>query len=259
MIEPCPAPVGAAHGIITGVHVSAPSNDPRHPRPSSQGLVPAVIFDLDGTLIDTAWDVACALNPILRIHGLPVLDRAQAAALMGHGLRRFAEGAFGLHEKVPGENDLAAFIERYAREPVVHTRPYPDVHETLGQLSAEGWKLLVCTNKLERLATDILQRLDLLVHFDAVCGSDQTPAKKPDPRHLHATLARAGLTGHPAVMVGDFTTDLDAARAFGIPGVFARWGYGPPELAARATAVASRFADLPALLSHLLDAAPEGN
>lgn len=226
---------------------------PRHPRFAD---TPVAIFDLDGTLIDTAWDVAEALNPTLRGHGLPTLDRVQAAALMGHGLRRFAEGAFALHARTAEERDIAAFVDRYAHHPVVHTQPYPGVRETLVQLASDGWKLLVCTNKLEHLATDILQRLDLLAHFDAICGSDRTPAKKPDPRHLQATLARAGLTDHPAVMVGDFTTDLEAARAFGIPGVFAHWGYGAPELAARATASAERFAELPTLLPQLLDAAP---
>jgi phosphoglycolate phosphatase len=233
--------------------VSPLADHPRHPRSAD---TPVAIFDLDGTLIDTAWDVAEALNPILREHGLPTLDRVQAAALMGHGLQRFAEGAFALHARTAEERDIAAFLERYALRPVVHTQPYPDVRESLSQLASEGWKLVVCTNKIERLARDILGRLELLAQFDAVCGGDRTPAKKPDPRHLQATLDRAGLSGHPAVMVGDFTTDLDAARGFGIPGVFARWGYGPPELAARATACAERFADLPVLLSRLLEPAP---
>ena len=234
--------------------MSRPTNPPRHPG-DAPARAPVAIFDLDGTLVDTARDVARALNPGLRARGLPALDAAQAAALMGHGLTRFAEGAFGRHGLTPGEDELAAFLERYTREPVVHTTPYPGVPETLALLAADGWKLVVCTNKLERLATAILDRLDLSAHFDSVCGSDAAPAKKPDPRHLEATLARAGLSGHPAVMVGDFSTDLDAARAFAIPGVFARWGYGPPALGARATDTAERFADLPELLARLVGAA----
>jgi len=232
--------------------VSRPADDSRKAHSHTDPRAPVAIFDLDGTLIDTAWDVALALNPGLREHALPALDPAQAAKLMGHGLHRFAEGAFGLHGRTPDENDIAAFIERYAREPVVHTRPYPGVHETLGRLAGDGWKLVVCTNKMERLARDILHRVDLLAHFGTVCGSDQAPAKKPDPRHLEATLDRAGLTGHSAVMIGDFTADLDAARAFGIPSIFACWGYGDPSLAADATAAAQRFADLPALLADLV-------
>jgi len=213
------------------------------------------IFDLDGTLVDTAWDVAEALNPTLHEHGLPTLDRAQAAALMGHGLHRFAAGAFALHARTAEPRDIAAFVDRYAHHPVVHTQLYPDVRETLAQLASAGWKLAVCTNKLERLATDILRRLDLLAPFATVCGSDRAPAKKPDPRHLEATLARAGLAGHAAVMIGDFSADLGAARAFGIPSIFACWGYGAPALAADATAAADHFRDLPALLATLVDAA----
>ena len=237
--------------------MSNTSDPSRRPVPLRDGRAPVAIFDLDGTLVDTAADVARALNPSLRERGLPELDQAQAPALMGHGLQRFAGGAFARHGLTPGEDDIAAFIERYASEPVVHTKPYPGVPETLARLSAGGWALVVCTNKMERLASDILDRLDLLAPFATVCGSDQAPAKKPDPRHLEATLARAGLASHPAVMIGDFSTDLDAARAFGIPSVFARWGYGPLELAARATAAVAGFADLPVVLSQLLDASPE--
>jgi len=234
--------------------VSHLADDPSKALSHTDPRAPVAIFDLDGTLIDTAWDVALALNPGLREHGLPELDPTQAAALMGHGLQRFAQGAFGRHGKSPTEEDVTAFIERYAREPVVHTRPYPGVHETLGRLANDGWKLVVCTNKMERLARDILHRVNLLGDFNTVCGSDQAPAKKPDPRHLEATLDRAGLVGHPAVMIGDFTADLGAARAFGIPSIFARWGYGDPSLAAQATRAAQQFRDLPALLTSLVPA-----
>lgn len=234
--------------------MSRPYDDTASTPPLAGQRAPVAIFDLDGTLIDTAADVGRALNPGLREHGLPELDAAQSASLMGHGLKRFAEGAFARHRHTPGEDDIAAFVARYADHPVVDTRPYPGVIETLETLAGQGWELLVCTNKLEWLASDILQRLDMLDRFGAVCGSDQTPAKKPDPSHLAATLARAGLSGHPAVMIGDFTTDLDAARAFGIPGVFTRWGYGPPALAARATVAAEHFGDLPTLLARLVGA-----
>lgn len=215
-------------------------------------LKPVAIFDLDGTLIDTAQDVGEALNPTLQEHGLPLLDPEQSARLMGHGLHRFAEGAFARHGLEVSEQDVAAFIKRYEARPVVHTQPYPDVPETLKVLAERGWSLLVCTNKLERLASDILQRVGLLEYFDTVCGSDAAPAKKPDPRHLEATLARAGKLDRPAVMIGDFVADLAAARDYGVPSVFACWGYGDQSLGDDATRTAQHFGDLPAILEGIL-------
>ena len=212
---------------------------------------PVAIFDLDGTLVDSAMDVAGAINPVLRRHGLPPLDRAQAAALMGNGLRRFAEGAFQQHGRAVEEADVAAFVESYEARPVVHSRLYPEVPETLRALANAGWRMVVCTNKAERLATTILQRLGILACFDAVCGSDTAPARKPDPRHLEAALARAGLLRHPAVMIGDYVADLAAARAYGVPSVFAGWGYGDAALGEDATCTAQRFAMLPTLLEGL--------
>lgn len=212
------------------------------------------IFDLDGTLADAVPDIAEAANGVLHIHGLAPLARREAEPLMGDGLRAFAQRAFALRGASAGEDDIALFIERYGHRPAALTRLYPGVRATLPRLVRDGWYLAVCSNKMERLARDILARLNILGHFDVVCGGDAVPFHKPDPRHLGETLARADLLHRPAVMIGDHRADVEAARAYGIPCIFAAWGYGTPDMAHGAAGIARTFDALPALLDAALPA-----
>ena len=214
--------------------------------------MPAAIFDLDGTLIDAVADIAAGANRRLRERGLAPLTDAEAASLLGEGLRTFAQRAFDLRGLKVSDDEVSAFMDEYIQAPVVHTRLYPHVPEVLQVLRDAGWRLAVCTNKAEAAAGRILEHFGLLGQFDVVCGGDAAPYRKPDPRHLRLTVERAGLGDRPAVMIGDNRVDVTVARAFGIPSVFAAWGYGTPDMGEGATAAAEDFSVLPELLPRVV-------
>ena len=218
--------------------------------PSSlrRGPMAAAIFDLDGTLIDAVADIAAGVNRRFEQRGLAPLTDGEAAALLGEGLRTFARRAFNLRGLQVLESEIGDFVTEYIEAPVVHTRLYPGALEALGTLRASGWRLAVCTNKAEVAAQRILEHFGLSGEFDAVCGGDVAPFRKPDPRHLQLTLDRARFDGQPVVMIGDNKVDVSMARGLGVPSVFAAWGYGTPEMAEGATAVAQTLRDLPGLL-----------
>lgn len=184
----------------------------------------AVVFDLDGTLIDSLPDIATAVNHVLAIRGLAVLPPAQVEGMIGDGAKVLLTRAFAVHDRVADEADMAVFMEYYTAHGTDETRPYPGMEEALATLRAAGHKLGVCTNKPEVAAREILAQLGLDVYFKVVIGGDSTPYRKPDGRHLAATLAALG--AQEAVMVGDHHNDIAAAAGCGIPAIFAAWGYG---------------------------------
>ncbi|MEW5714747.1 HAD hydrolase-like protein [Pseudomonas sp. SB113] len=186
----------------------------------------AIIFDLDGTLIDSAGDMTAQLNTILIERNLEPILVATTSLFLGDGMRSFARRAFCLR----GVNDMEAaidtFISRYEQTDHLMTKPYDGVIETLSALRDAGWKISVCTNKNELIAIDILKQTDLLRFMDVVCGGDSVSFKKPDPRHLSAVVALADYEKLSKIMIGDNWNDFEAARAYGIPFAFASWGYG---------------------------------
>ncbi len=210
------------------------------------------IFDLDGTIIDAAPDMAAGINGLLRARGLPPLQLEEATPLLGDGLRVFAARAFRLRRSEITEGEIAAFVDGYVQAPILETRLYPDVARTLGALREAGWRMVLCTNKVEVAACSILRELGVLPYFDAICGGDTVAFCKPDPRHIEQALARARLLHRPAVMVGDNRADVAAAQAYGMPSIFAAWGYGRPDMGRGATKVAGRFDELPGLMSAAL-------
>ncbi len=193
-----------------------------------------------------------ALNRLMARRGLAIFSRAETAAMVGDGLQRLVERACAARGRVADEQDVASFTADYARNGALATRPFPEVAETLGALRQAGWRLAICTNKLEELARQLLAAFRLAELFDAVGGGDSFPVRKPDPAHLLATLRASGGSPEHAVMVGDHRNDVLAARGAGLACVFAGWGYGTPEMAAEADAVATRFADLPDVAARLL-------
>ncbi len=213
---------------------------------------PVAIFDLDGTLIDAVQDIAAGVNRRLLERGLAPLTAAEAASFLGNGLRVFARRAFDLRQVPATETEISDCVQEYTRSAIVHTRLYPDVVETLDVLRQAGWHLAVCTNKVEAAAHAIMDQLGILHCFDVVCGGDTVARHKPDAQHLEQTISRGGFQGHPAVMIGDNRADVAAAQAYGIPCVFAGWGYGTAQMAQGAAAVAVRFRDLSALLPQAL-------
>jgi phosphoglycolate phosphatase len=218
---------------------------------------PLVVFDLDGTLVDTAPDLIDTLNLILRREGAAPVAFNEARLMIGGGARLMLER--GLKARgIPvrdGELDrlFDQFLDQYAAHIADRSRPFPGVEETLQGLKAENFLLAVCTNKLEWLTRQLLGALDLIGLFDFICGQDTFGAKKPDARVLRQTIASAGGTEDRAVMVGDSRHDIDVARAAGVPVIAVDFGYADVPVAQLGPdRVISRFSALPQAVGELI-------
>lgn len=205
----------------------------------------AVIFDLDGTLIDSAPDIAAVVNRVLAADGLAPHSLEAVRGMIGDGAKQLLERAFAAHGVRAEPRHLAAFLVDYNANPVVETVAYAGIPPVLAELREAGHPLGVCTNKPIGPALKILDALDLAAFFGTVVGGDSTPYKKPDPRHLAAALA--GLEVGEAVMIGDHDNDMLAAAGLGLPSIFATWGYGQTE----AVLTAHTPLDLPELIARL--------
>ncbi|MCW5749379.1 MAG: HAD-IIIA family hydrolase [Alphaproteobacteria bacterium] len=208
-----------------------------------------VVFDLDGTLIDSAEDVGAAVNRVLADHGLAPIDAATQRTLMGEGGRVRTRKAFALRGQELDDIALSArvrdFVRYYAENPIAHTTAYPGVPETLRRLDAAGVRLGVCTNKYEDSARDILARLGLMPPIADAAGADSFDVRKPHPGHILKLLARMGADPATALMVGDSIHDVAAARAAGLKVIAVSWGYTTvPARELGADTVIERFADL---------------
>jgi phosphoglycolate phosphatase len=190
---------------------------------------PIVVFDLDGTLADTAHDLVMTLNVILAEEGLPALPVSEARTLIGAGARALIDRGFESvgRELTPAhlERLYRDFLAFYADNLCIETRLYPGVPQALARLEADGFRLAVCTNKIERHSVRLLEALGIADRFAAICGRDSFPFVKPDPRHLTLTIAKAEASPGQAVMVGDSRSDIAAAKAAGIPVVAVSFGY----------------------------------
>jgi 2-phosphoglycolate phosphatase len=189
----------------------------------------------------------------MQARGLAGFTLAETAAMVGDGVARLVERACAARGRQADAADVAAYATDYATHAVVVSRPFPGVPDTLRLLAAEGWRLAVCTNKPVLPARALLRAFGLDGLICAVGGGDSFPVRKPDPRHMLATLAAAGGSPDQAVMVGDHANDVAASAGAGLPCIFAAWGYGPPAMAAGAAATAAAFAEVPALARALLD------
>jgi phosphoglycolate phosphatase len=189
----------------------------------------AIAFDLDGTLVDTAHDLIGTLNWLLAEEGHPPLPLAEARPFIGRGARWMIERGFQAADAplAPAEVQplFERFIDRYTGHIADESRPFPGCVAALEALKADGAKLVVCTNKLTGLSKALLDALDMSRLFDAVIGSDSTPAIKPDARHLETAIAAVGGATDRAIMVGDAATDAGAARAAGVPLILVSFGY----------------------------------
>lgn len=215
-----------------------------------------LVLDLDGTLVDSAPDLAAALNRLMAARDFAPFALPDVKDLIGDGVRALLDRAFAARGGMPDERALADYMADYAAHVAVATRPYPGTAATLERLADAGWRMAVCTNKPETLAHAILAATGLAGFFAAVGGGDSFSTRKPDPAHLRATLAMAGemaagAAGGAAVMVGDHRNDILAARAAGLPCIFALWGYGPRSMAEGANAVATAWEDIPSLADRL--------
>ncbi|MCJ2038015.1 phosphoglycolate phosphatase [Methylobacterium sp. J-059] len=217
------------------------------------------VFDLDGTLAETAGDLVGTLNVLLVREGLPELALEEAHDLIGAGAKALIRRGFEAagRELTPERHEVlfGDFLEHYGAHLCERSHLYPGVVEALDRLEAEGFRLAVCTNKVEGLAVDLLDQLGIGGRFAAICGRATFPYSKPDPRHITLTIARAGGDPERAVMVGDSRADIDAAKAAGIPVVAVTFGYtDTPVDQLGPDRVISHFSDLPGAVAELLSA-----
>ncbi|MDO8607443.1 MAG: phosphoglycolate phosphatase [Phaeospirillum sp.] len=216
----------------------------------------AVVFDLDGTLIDSAPDVAAALNRLLAEEGRRRLSLPEVQQLVGEGAGALIERAWTATGAPADRQAVAALIERYLvfyrAHPADHTIIYDGVPEELARLAGLGVKMGICTNKPHAMTLIVLDALGLSGRFDAVLGGDY-PRRKPDGQHIRETLRLMGADGLPALYVGDSRTDVLAARDAGLPVICVTYGYARmPVEQLGADRLIDRFGDLGCALAEML-------
>ncbi len=214
----------------------------------------AVVFDLDGTLVDTAPDLGRALNVLLAERGRPPISLDGIRRLVGEGAARLVERGFIASGGLPEDLTILTrrFVAIYSEGIARLSRPFPGVVDTLGLLRHAGIALGICTNKPDGLTRQLLDALDLAQYFSAIAGGD-VPARKPDARHLLGVLAELAAAPAGCLMVGDSANDVNVARNAHVPVVVVSYGYTttpPGELGA--DALIERFDELPTLLGLLV-------
>ncbi|HUB85935.1 MAG TPA: HAD-IA family hydrolase [Rhizomicrobium sp.] len=219
--------------------------------------LPALIFDLDGTLVDTAPDLLAAMNAVLVAQGRRTVDPETLRHMVGFGAASLIRQAMAATGEPVSEDRLPALVDDF----VVHYRehladesvPFPGVVETLAALQQDGAKMGVLTNKPHELALPLLSALGLSKFFGAIHGAGRFSYVKPDPRVFHHVVEElAGDANAPAVMIGDSTTDAKTAQAAAVPVILLSYGYTPdPVETLGADAVTDDFTQIPALARHL--------
>ena len=208
-----------------------------------------LVFDLDGTLVDTAPDLAAATNHVMSRIGLQSVAENNIRPFVGHGALAMIEGAAAAQGRSLSQTELydlfETFIMHYSANIAVHSRPYDGVIAALRDFKRDGAKLAVCTNKLESHARALLAELGMTDHFSAITGRDTLAMFKPDPGHLTATIALAGGTNLKAIMIGDSETDILTAKNAHIPVVAVDFGYSAePVSTFKPDVVISHYRDL---------------
>lgn len=214
----------------------------------------AVIFDLDGTLIDTAGDLAASMNHALTAAGLAPVPLARVRCLVGHGARAmlskgFAESGASPPSSAELEAHVSVFLDHYMAHIADTSRPFAGAIEAVEAMKADGATIAICTNKREAWARALIEALNLTHHFGAIVGADTTGLAKPDPRPVRYCMSQT--RARQAVFIGDSDTDIKAAEAAGIPCLAALFGYGPLDHCERADAVFSAYDEAPALVRRV--------
>jgi len=209
----------------------------------------AILFDLDGTLIDTAPDLAASMNFVLQQNGRREVPAADVRNMVGRGARVLIERGMAATGRPATERELDRlfdqFLAHYLDHIADHSVVFPSVEKTLKELREAGAVLAVCTNKPESASIKLLQEFDLDGYFSAIVGGDSLAVRKPDPGHILGTIEKMGGVATSAIMVGDSANDIDAAIAAGIPVIGVPFGYTPiPIHDLGANVVVEHFDDL---------------
>lgn len=217
---------------------------------------PLVVFDLDGTLVDTAPDLISALNHVMAREGLAPVPLESARKMIGQGARRLIERGLEADDRqmTPAEITRLTddFIAYYADHIADESRPFDGLIAALDTLQAQGYRFAVCTNKLEWLSKRLIDKLGLTHRFAAICGADTFGVSKPDPVILQQTVAKAGGTMSAVVMVGDAGPDVGVAQRANVPVIGVSFGYTDVPIAElKPNIVIDHFRDLPAAVARL--------
>lgn len=221
-----------------------------------------IVFDLDGTLVDTAPDLVAALNRTMAAEGLPAVRLETVRKLVGQGARALIERSGAMHGAAFAPERLDALTQRfvaiYAADIAAASRPFPGAIEALDEIAAAGARLAVCTNKRTDLSLMLLDALGLSARFAAIVGADAVSDRKPHPLHYRTAVQRAGGEASRSLMVGDTAADIDAARAAGAPSIAVGFGYceaGAESLGA--DLLIQHFSELTSACRRLLAATPQ--
>lgn len=217
-----------------------------------------VIFDLDGTLVDSAPDIADALDELLQERGLEPIGLDGTRKLIGHGIPNLVKKALALRGQETEPDELASatslFQQFYATRLPAKAVAYPGVAQCLETLKNEGWRLVVCTNKLEVFSRSILKGLNLDSYFEIVAGPDTFGVAKPNPEHLLRALPENRPSDYRVVMVGDSEVDIETAHAAHIPIIAVTYGYSKTPLAElKPQGLTGNFSEVPKLVKQLAE------
>lgn len=210
-----------------------------------------VIFDLDGTLLDTVADLGNGVNHTLEAHGLPVHGIPEYKKMIGRGMRNLVKNALpdSCQDDAFVDSFLKEFLDYYMDHIDICTRPYPGISDVVCELDARGIKLAVASNKLQRGTERLIAKFFPGIPFVAVCGNSPSYPLKPDAALVEYIMGLAGTTAERTVMVGDSGIDITTARNAGIRVVAVSWGFRPVEDLADADAIVD---DAGALLANLV-------
>ncbi len=217
---------------------------------------PVIAFDLDGTLVDTAPDLIDTLNAVFADKSVPPVAYDEARTMIGGGVKVLLERGLTAQNVsfTPAELDdlFRIYLDRYIEHIADRSRPFDGLVASLDQLEAQGFRFAVCTNKLENLSVRLLDELKLSHRFAAICGPDTFGVRKPDPEMFRKTIRKAGGDPAQAMMIGDSGTDIDTARAAGVPVIAVDFGYTEtPGALLNPDRLISQFDDLPAAVEAL--------
>ena len=185
-------------------------------------MLKVILFDLDGTLIDSSKDIGLALKKTLREIGLEDRYPDRIEKYIGGGVKALLERVLGEDFK---EEYVEIFRKYYMENPVVYTKPYENIPKVLKELKGMNFKLAVVSNKLEDLSKEILKRLELIQFFDFIAGGDTFPEKKPSPLPVLKTLEILGEEPEKSLIVGDTEADITSGKEAGTKTALAKWGY----------------------------------
>jgi phosphoglycolate phosphatase len=215
-----------------------------------------VVFDLDGTLVDTAPDLISALNFVLDREGMAPVPLDSARNMIGAGARRMIERGLEADGRAASLAEIdrmtANFVDYYAAHIADASRPFDGLESALDDLAGRGYQFAVCTNKLEWLSKKLLDELGLSRRFSAICGADTFGVSKPDPAILRQTVARARGELSSTIMVGDAGPDIGVARRAGVPVIAVEFGYAEVPIADLGPdLLIGNMTDLPAAVESL--------